>query len=242
MRECGTEQGHATPEEYGLPVNSQPVSPPLLPSPTPLTGCRVSSTEPPGPGQHGLRALAWSLVGDTVADPDLGGLAASLQRVCRAASGRLPVLGVAVHLMTAGSDEVAASSDLRHAAAGRAPVHLQRGSGPRRLPDAPARARARPRERLGAVAGFRLLGHRAWRPRGLLVPAAGGRRVPRGARAVRRPRRRPGPSRTSPWQGLSPRSPPRSSWTVGRRGVASWTRDWPCHSVTATVSTRPRAW
>ncbi len=72
----------------------------------------MSSTEPPGPERHGLRALAWSLVGDAVADPDLGGLAASLQRVCRAASGRLRVLGVAVHLMTAGSDEVAASSDL----------------------------------------------------------------------------------------------------------------------------------
>jgi hypothetical protein len=71
----------------------------------------VSGTVPPGPGQQGLRPLAWSLVGATVADPGLDGLAASLQRVCRAVSGRLPVRGAAVRLMTADSDAVAASSD-----------------------------------------------------------------------------------------------------------------------------------
>ena len=71
----------------------------------------MSSSVTPEPGQQGLRSLAWSLIGATVADPDLDGLAASLQRVCRAVSGRLPVLGAAVHLMTAGSGGVAASSD-----------------------------------------------------------------------------------------------------------------------------------
>ena len=71
----------------------------------------MSSTVPPWPGQQGLRSLAWSLVGATVADPDLNGLAASLQRVCRAVSGRLPLHGAAVRLMTGDSDGVAASSD-----------------------------------------------------------------------------------------------------------------------------------
>ena len=71
----------------------------------------MSSAEPQGRAPKELRALAWSLVGAAVADPDLDGLAASLQRVCRAVSGRLPVLGAAVHLMSAGSGGVAASSD-----------------------------------------------------------------------------------------------------------------------------------
>jgi len=69
------------------------------------------STDPPEPGSAARRRLVWSLVGAARSDAGIDGLAASLQRVCRAAAARLPVQGVAIHLMTMESDGVAASSD-----------------------------------------------------------------------------------------------------------------------------------
>ena len=71
------------------------------------------SAEPPEPGPEGRGRLVWSLVGAARSDPGIDGLAASLQRVCRAAAARLPVQGVAIHLMTTGADGVAASSDAK---------------------------------------------------------------------------------------------------------------------------------
>ncbi len=71
----------------------------------------MNSTEPPPAGPEDRRRLAWSLVGVAAADDGVDGLTASLQRVCRAATTRLPVTGAAVHLMTTESEGVAAFSD-----------------------------------------------------------------------------------------------------------------------------------
>jgi hypothetical protein len=71
----------------------------------------LNSTEPPPAERADRRRLAWSLVGAAWADDGVDGLTASLQRVCRAATSRLPVKGAAIHLMTTGSEGVAAFSD-----------------------------------------------------------------------------------------------------------------------------------
>ena len=71
----------------------------------------MNSTEPPPVGPGDRTRLARSLVGVAAADDGVDGLTASLQRVSRAATSRLPVTGAAVHLMTTESEGVAAFSD-----------------------------------------------------------------------------------------------------------------------------------
>ncbi len=70
----------------------------------------MNSTDPP-PERRDRRQVVRSLVDAAHADDGVDGLTASLQCVCRAATTRLPVTGVAVHLMTTESDGVAAFSD-----------------------------------------------------------------------------------------------------------------------------------
>jgi GAF domain/ANTAR domain len=72
----------------------------------------VTSTESPAEGPERRRRMVLRLVGLADADPGLDGLAADLQRVCRAARDALRLRGAAVHLMgTRDGAEVAAASD-----------------------------------------------------------------------------------------------------------------------------------
>ena len=242
MRECGTEQGHA--HSRGVRFAGQQPTGLATASPLtdPVTGCRVSSTEPPGPGQQRAprssrgpwsatrsRTPTWTVSrrrctrvpgGVRPASRSWGGCAPDDRRVRRGRRELRP----------------------RHPAAGRAPVHLQRRSRTRRLPDAPARARARPR---GALR------------RGGRVSPPWPSSVAPGGSSRSRCRRAPCPSGCSsctPTTAPASTSGPRAGrgFRQGRHRdhpgrwddgwAASWTRDWPCPSVTGTVSTRRRAW
>jgi hypothetical protein len=70
--------------------------------------------DPTPPGADGTRA-PWlavrTAVAEAGADPSLSGLAASLQRICRAASSSLGLAGAAVHFVTHEREAVVASSD-----------------------------------------------------------------------------------------------------------------------------------
>jgi hypothetical protein len=73
----------------------------------------MSDTGPSPSAREERRRRVWSLVDGTEPDPELSGLAASLQRVCRAASESLGLRGAAVHMMTRlGDAGVAAASDV----------------------------------------------------------------------------------------------------------------------------------
>ncbi|HET9996288.1 MAG TPA: GAF and ANTAR domain-containing protein [Nocardioides sp.] len=73
----------------------------------------MNSIEPPALGPEDRRRLVVSLLRDAVADTDVSGLAAALQRLCRAVTGALVLRGAAVHLMAQHAETgVAASSDL----------------------------------------------------------------------------------------------------------------------------------
>ena len=83
---------------------------------------RVNSTEPPASGPEERRRRVHALIGVAVVDAGLDGLAAALQRVCRAVTDVLGLRGAAVHMMTTDeSTGVAASSD----AESRAVAELQ---------------------------------------------------------------------------------------------------------------------
>ena len=73
----------------------------------------MNSIEPPALAPEDRRRLVVSLLRDAIADPDVSGLAAALQRLCRAVTDVLALRGAAVHLMAPHAETgVAASSDL----------------------------------------------------------------------------------------------------------------------------------
>ena len=73
----------------------------------------MSETGSSAIGPDDRRRLVWALVDRARADPGVTGLAASLQRVCRAATEALGLRGAAVHLMSSsGEVGVAAASDV----------------------------------------------------------------------------------------------------------------------------------
>ncbi len=72
----------------------------------------MDSTEPPVKGPQERRRLVTLLVARAQADPDLQGLTAALQRVCRAVTDSLDLRGAAVHVISkADGAAVAACSD-----------------------------------------------------------------------------------------------------------------------------------
>ena len=73
----------------------------------------MNSIEPPALGPEERRRLVVSLMRDAPADADVSGLAAALQRLCRAVTDALALRGAAIHLMARHAETgVAASSDL----------------------------------------------------------------------------------------------------------------------------------
>ena len=82
----------------------------------------MDHTEPPSAGQERRRRQVWSRIEAAPADPGIEGLAASLQRVCRAAADAVAMGGAAIHVLTReGEDGVVAASD----AASRGVAELQ---------------------------------------------------------------------------------------------------------------------
>ena len=72
----------------------------------------MDSTEPPVRGSQERRRLVTLLVARAQADPELHGLTAALQRVCRAVTDSLDLRGAAVHVISkADGAAVAACSD-----------------------------------------------------------------------------------------------------------------------------------
>lgn len=65
---------------------------------------------------------------ETVVDPSLSGLAAGLQRVCRAAASSLGLVGAVVHLITGEREALVASSDEESRRLGELPFEV--GEGP----------------------------------------------------------------------------------------------------------------
>lgn len=82
--------------------------------------------------EAGLDQASWSVaraaMENSAADPSLSGLAAGLQRICRAASSSLGLAGAAVHLITGEREAVVASSDDASRQIGELPFEV--GEGP----------------------------------------------------------------------------------------------------------------
>jgi hypothetical protein len=90
---------------------------------------RHDDQTPAGDGrEHTSWRLARAAMAQTHADPSLSGLAAGLQRVCRAATSSLGLLGAVVHLITGEREALVASSDEASRRLGELPFEV--GEGP----------------------------------------------------------------------------------------------------------------
>lgn len=86
------------------------------------------STAPYADGSNPWWSAARAAMAEAVADPSLSGLAAWLQRICRAASSSLGLTGAAVHFITGEREAVVASSDDASRQIGELPFEV--GEGP----------------------------------------------------------------------------------------------------------------